>query len=384
VSQAAPEVPAAHLRLRRLPPALRYLMEVLPMSRLTTFCDVGANPIHEPPYAQLLRFGACRVVGFEPNPDAFAELEKSRGPNELYFPLAVGDGETHVLHLYRNSGLSSIYPPHLPGLHALGRRRWAQMDRDVEMKTVALDKIADLPAIDCVKIDIQGGEKIVFENARRVMANAVAVIVEVRWMQLYEGEPMSGGVDEELRAQGFMLHKFIFNKSTMLANSQMRNLSRRANADQMIDGDAIYLRHPGKLDELSEEQLCHMAVLGGSVLSSHSLTVAVLDELVRRGKIDRRAPANYVAALPEELRRPDPAADQAEAETVQPMATEVEDESEADATSVDLSTMTFEEDLPQPDPVPPLVLPEEVKPIAKAKSPAKATRKTTKPASDAA
>ena len=59
------------------------------------------------------------------------------------------------------------------------------------MKTVALDKIADLPAIDCVKIDIQGGEKIVFENARRVMANAVAVIVEVRWMQLYEGEPMT-------------------------------------------------------------------------------------------------------------------------------------------------------------------------------------------------
>lgn len=354
------------------------------MTRLTTFCDVGANPIHEPPYAQLLRFGACRVVGFEPNPDAFAELEKAKGPNEIYFPLAVGDGKTHVLHLYRNSGLSSIYPPHLPGLQALGRRRWAQMDRDVEMKTVALDKIADLPTIDCVKIDIQGGEKIVFENARRVMASAVAVIVEVRWMQLYEGEPMSGGVDEELRAQGFMLHKFIFNKSTMLVNSQMRNLSRRANADQLIDGDAIYLRHPGKLDELSEEQLCHMAVLGGSVLSSHSLTVAVLDELVRRGKIDRRAPANYVAALPEELRRPDvePAAtdDPTETEGAEPARLLAEP-----AEVVDLSAMTFEEDLPQPDPVPPLVLPELEKPAAKAKISGKTTRaKSVKPAASTA
>ena len=52
--------------------------------------------------------------------------------------------------------------------------------------------------------------------------------------------------------------------------------------------------------------------------------------------------------------------------------------------SVDLSAMTFEEDLPQPDPVPPLVLPEEVKPAAKAKAPAKSSRRAAKPASDAA
>ena len=296
-----PVVPNSPLR-RRLPRALRYLLGVLPMTRLTTFCDVGANPIHEPPYAALLRAGACRVVGFEPSPEPFAELEKTKGPNEIYFPQAVGDGGTHVLNIYRNSGLTSILKPHLPGLLALGRRGWSQIEREIEMETVALDGIAELPPIDCIKIDIQGAEKLVFENARRTMANAVVVIVEMRWMQIYENEPMSGGVDSELRAQGFMLHKFMFNKTAMLANSQMRRLARRANPDQLVDGDAIYLRHPGKLDALSDDQLCHLALIGCGVIESHSLTVAALDELARRGRIDRGAPAAYVDALPAELR----------------------------------------------------------------------------------
>jgi FkbM family methyltransferase len=291
--------------IRRLSPAVKYLLGLLPFARLTTFCDVGANPISEPPYLGLLRAGACRVVGFEPNPEAFAELEKAKGPNEIYFPQAVGDGKTHILHLYRNPGLSSIFEPHLPGLKALGRRGWAQMAQDVEMKTVALDKIADLPPFDCLKIDIQGGEKIVFKNGRKAMANAVAVIVEMRWMQLYEGEPMAGGVDDELRAQGFILHKFMFNKGAMLANSQMRRLQRSLNSDQLIDGDAVYLRHPGKLEELSDDQLCHLALLGAAIVSSNSLVVAALDELVRRGKVDRGAPAAYVDTLPEEMRIPD-------------------------------------------------------------------------------
>lgn len=287
---------------RRLTPPVRYLLGNLPFERDTTFCDVGANPIHEPPYQMLLEAGACRVVGFEPDPGPFAELEKRKGPYETYFPQAVGDGGTHVLHVYRNTGMTSILKPHLPGLQALGRKGWSQIEREIQVETVALDAMAELPPLDCVKIDIQGAEKLVFENARRVMANVVAVIVEMRWMQIYEDEPMSGGVDAELRAQGFMLHKFMFNKTAMLANSQMRRLVRRANPDQLVDGDAVYLRHPGRLDALSDDQLCHLALLAGAVIESHSLVVAALDELVRRGRIEAASPKRYVDSLPEEFR----------------------------------------------------------------------------------
>lgn len=296
-----PPAPRPALAIRGLTPPVRYLLRNLPFERETTFCDVGANPINEPPYHALLKAGACRVVGFEPAPEPFAELQKNKGPNEIYFPKAVGDGKAHVLNIYRNSGLTSILKPHLPGLQALGRMGWSQIQQEVQVDTVALDAIPNMPRIDCLKIDIQGGEKLVFEHARRVLADVVAVIVEVRWMQLYEDEPMSGGVDAELRAQGFMLHKFLFNKTAMLANSQMRRLARRANPDQLVDGDAVYLRHPGKLDALSDDQLCHLALLGASVIASHSLVVAALDELVRRGRIDAQSPTRYVDSLPQEL-----------------------------------------------------------------------------------
>ena len=56
------------------------------------------------------------------------------------------------------------------------------------------------------------------DNGRRVLSEAVAVIIELRYLQLYEGEPMMGGVDEVLREQGFMLHKFLFNKSRQMTN----------------------------------------------------------------------------------------------------------------------------------------------------------------------
>jgi hypothetical protein len=62
--------------------------------------DIGANPIDSaPPYAQLLRAGDADVVGFEPNSEALEKLNRMKGSNETYLPYALGDGETHTLHI---------------------------------------------------------------------------------------------------------------------------------------------------------------------------------------------------------------------------------------------------------------------------------------------
>jgi hypothetical protein len=43
--------------------------------------DIGANPIDgKPPYLPLLASGNARVVGFEPNLSALAELNNCKGP----------------------------------------------------------------------------------------------------------------------------------------------------------------------------------------------------------------------------------------------------------------------------------------------------------------
>lgn len=286
-----------------LSPVGQLLLQALPFARPTTIVDVGANPINEAPYSDLLRAGGCHVVGFEPQPSAFAELEKIKGPNETYFPHAVGDGSAHELQIYRHSGLTSLFKPHLPGLRALGTPGWARIVEKLPLQTVALDSIPDLPPMDCLKIDIQGGEQLVIENARRVMRDAVCVIIELRYMQMYEGEPMMGRIDEILRHQGFMLHKFMFNKSKMMPNSQSGRLVMRRVLDQLVDGDAVYLRHPGKIAELPDGQVMHMALLAATVFHSHSCALYCLDELVARGLAPADLPERYVDALPEKLWR---------------------------------------------------------------------------------
>ena len=281
-----------------LPPHVRLLLRALPLPRKTTVVDVGANPAHVPPYAALLRAGACQVVGFEPLPDAFAQLQRDKGPNETYHNCALGDGTRKTFHTYRVPTLSSFFPPHLPGVMILRKPRWATVDKVVEIDTTALDAISDLVPFDLLKIDVQGGEAMVIAHARTLLIEAVAVIVELRYMRMYEGEPMSGGVDHELLAQGFMLHKFLGNKSLPLLNSQSARLADRRNRDQLVDGDAVYLRHPGQMTDFSDTQLMHLAVLAASVFASHTVVVAALDELVRRALIDAGVPAAYVAALP--------------------------------------------------------------------------------------
>lgn len=293
---------------QRLSRSAQFLLRTLPLDRPTTIVDVGANPIHPAPYAGLVAAGGAHVIGFEPQPEAFAALQASKGPHETYFPHAVGDGGPVTLNLFRYSGMASTLMPYLPGHLAFSNGRSAQVLGHETLQTVALDAVPDLPPFDLLKIDIQGGEVAVFNHAKAALAHAVAVIVELRYHQLYEGEPMLGGVDTALRAQGFSLHKFLFNKSRMLRNSQAGRLRPGAVADQLMDGDGVYIREPGRLNERSTASVAHLALLAAAALDSPSLALFCLDLLVARKAIPKTLPAAYVDRLPAALKRttPDP------------------------------------------------------------------------------
>lgn len=286
----------------RISRATALLLADLPLSRPTSICDVGADPVNVPPYKALLAAGGCRVTGFEPNPEAHARLMADKSGNETYHNTAVGDGSELTLHLFNLTSMTSVFPPDPAGLRAIGTPRWGQVNGTAKLKTVALDKMKGLDPFDCLKIDIQGGEVLVFRNAKRMLGDCVCVIVEARYLQLYQDEPMLGGVDQELRSQGFMLHRFLWNKSKMMPNSQAARLIRWRHNDQLVDGDAVYLRHPGHLDRWTDEQLMHGAILGSALFDSHSFVLFCLDELVRRGRADRTLPARYVDRLPAALR----------------------------------------------------------------------------------
>lgn len=281
---------------------LPWLLAALEPARKTTIIDVGANPLYAPDYAELLRLGACNVVGFEPQAAAYAELQKTKGPQETYYPFAVGTGAPLQLRIYKSSGMTSIFDPYVPTMKMIDEMGMARVRETISIDTVALDQATDLPEFDLLKIDIQGAETLVFQGAERVLKGCIAVMVELRYMRLYHGEPMLGGVDTELRRQGFYLHKFIFNKSYMLANSQARRLKHKKLQDQLIDGDGVYLRNIAELAGYSDEQLKHQAILAAGVFRSHSLVLYCLDALVARNAISADLPGQYVDRMPENLR----------------------------------------------------------------------------------
>ncbi len=285
-----------------LPETALFLHQSLDLPRLTTIADVGANPINAPTYAALLGARACRVVGFEPQPSAFAELAGRSSPYETYFPVAIGDGRPAMLHVMRSSGMTSLLPPHEPGSALLGRPGWARVRETIALDTSTLDSLADLPEIDMLKMDIQGGEAMVLDGARRALSAAVCVIIELRYLRLYEHEPMMGGIDCQLREMGFALHKFMFNKGAMLANSQSDRLRERRIADQLIDGDAVYLRDLTRIAQFSDAQLGHLALLATATFDSPSLALLCLDTLVARGKADPGLPSAFVDHMPMHLR----------------------------------------------------------------------------------
>lgn len=285
-------------------PHLAVLLQGLGLARRTRIVDVGANPLLDAaPYAELLRCGACDVVGFEPMPEAFAALEKMASDRETYLPFAVGDGSRQELKVYRPIGFTSTFDPNPGAMAFLGGRKWDRVEARIGFDTVRLDDSPEVGPFDLLKIDIQGGECAVFRGAERAMAGAMAVIVELRYFRLYADEPMMGGVDEELRRQGFYLHKFMAPHSVALPNSQSGRLRKGLVQDQAIDGDAVYLRDMGRIADHGDDALKHLCVTAASVFGSHTLVLHCLDALVGRGAVTADLPAAYVDALPARLRK---------------------------------------------------------------------------------
>lgn len=220
--------------------------------------DIGANPIDDsPPYLTLLRRQQATVVGFEPNLTALAELEAKKGPLETYLPYAIGDGNTHTLHQCFAPGMTSLLEPNLEVLNLFHYFNfWAEVKERAQVETKRLDDVPETEGMHLLKIDIQGAEMMVFENAIERLKTTLVVHTEVEFMQMYKGQALFSDIDQFLRQHGFQLHKFSPIKSRTLAP-----VHPYAGYNQLLWGDAIFMRDLTKLDALSPEQILRQAVI---------------------------------------------------------------------------------------------------------------------------
>src|SRR5882757_6604989 len=169
-------------------PQTQILAQILAPARRTAIVDVGANPIDgDPPYRAMLAAGLCEVVGFEPQGDALAKLEKMAGPHERYLPYALGDGTAQTLNVCGLEGMTSLLvpdPAHLALFNLFPT--WGTVKEQIPVTTRRLDDIAEITRMDVLKMDVQGAEREVLAHGRSKLKDAVAVQTEVSFISLYQ------------------------------------------------------------------------------------------------------------------------------------------------------------------------------------------------------
>jgi FkbM family methyltransferase len=273
------------------------LADLLQTSRLTAVVDIGANPITDiPPYQTMLGKRLCSLVGFEPQAEGLAKLNELKSDLETYLPYAVGDGELATLKVCHAPGMSSLLAPNPRILDCLALYSiFGMVTGELPMETHSLDNISEIAALDFLKIDVQGSELAVFRGGHSHLANAVAVHTEVCFMQLYKDQPLFGDIDRELRSLGMIPHIFSQVQKAMILPLYFEN-DLYATMNQALYTDVVYVRDFTRPDDMSTEQLKHLALISHYCYQSYDLTVKCLRDLQLRNAIASDSMTRYLTA----------------------------------------------------------------------------------------
>jgi FkbM family methyltransferase len=241
--------------------------------------DVGANALAgiQGPYQPLIDNSLASLVGFEPDPRVFGELQAIKGPRQTYLPLAVGDGKRHQLRICQMSGMNSLLAPNfdlLDLVHCHGI--WAKVVSVVDVDTRRLDDIAEIEAVDYLKIDIQGAEMLVFENAREKLKDCLVVHTEAMFVPMYEGQPLFSEQELFLRKLGLQVHKFFEMRGHVLKPLAV-NGDLHGPLSQVFWADVIFIKDITRLDRLRPEQLLKLAIILHDVYASLDVAHLMLE-----------------------------------------------------------------------------------------------------------
>lgn len=267
-----------------------FLSSLVQVHRLTHVVDVGANPIDgDPPYFQMLTEGLCRVTGFEPQEDALGSLRARGSALESYFPYIVGDGQPATLNICRYSGWTSLLKPSGSALSVFSQfQANATVERSIPVQTHRLDDLKEIGEFDFLKIDVQGGERAVFDGARQSLSTAVAIQTEVSFVPLYEQQCGFGEIDVLLRSLGFVPHTFAAVKLCPVHAITGTNSSR-----QLLEADLVYVRDFVNGPALAPEQLKHLALIAHHCYKSFDLAALCIQRLVSSGSLGENTLTRY-------------------------------------------------------------------------------------------
>ena len=208
----------------------------------------------------MLKALPCDVVGFEPVAAECEKLNRHRKPGYTYLPHAVGDGQRRTFYECNFPMTSSLFEPNSALLAQFQNlEEFARVVRSYPVDTVRLDDVPEARNADLLKIDVQGAELMIIDNAKETLRTAGVVETEISYVPIYKNQPLFSDIDIAMRERGFLLHRSVHSGRTF--KPLIYNNDVNACMSQALWGDAVYARDFTKLDALPPAMLLKMAAI---------------------------------------------------------------------------------------------------------------------------
>jgi FkbM family methyltransferase len=258
--------------------------------------DVGASPIEEQPiYQSILDQGGYHLTGFEPNPVMYQQLVSQAHPQWTFYPYAIGDGNIAELKICSSPGMSSLLEPDLELLgHFHGFGEWGKVIERRPLTTRRLDDISEVKDIDFLKLDVQGSELAVLENATEQLRHTLVAHVETLFVPFYKDQPLFGEIDLCMRRAGFMFHRFGPLVSRVFQPLVMNN-DLYAGLNQILWSDAVYVKSFVHFNQMQPAELLKTARILHDIYGSFDLANLALIHVDRQLGSNRQG--TYLNAL---------------------------------------------------------------------------------------
>jgi FkbM family methyltransferase len=182
------------------------LLELMQSAGIKVIYDIGA---HVGTWSLLAKaiFPSAQIHGFEPLPQHREEfLSHFVGMKDVTLHsvgLGASNGTT-VFHITNHIGSSSVLP--------LGEAADCFALKEVGRSSVELHRLDDYRAAhrlklpDMIKLDVQGYELQALQGAEQCLRAARAVLMEVSFVEIYQGQPLFEDVVRYMADAGFRLH----------------------------------------------------------------------------------------------------------------------------------------------------------------------------------
>ena len=262
--------------------------------------DVGASAIAEVPiYKKLLDMKLAHLSAFDGDERQMEKIKEHYGESNVsFYNYFLFDGNKHDAFMcHPDSGMSSLFKPKQKALDFFnGFSNFGTVEAIEEIQTTRLDDVENLDFIDFVKMDVQGAELEILKNGDKILANCLAMQLEVSYFALYENQPSFGDIDVYMRKIGYVPHQFLDIKKWSIAPTIFNN-NFRVPGNQLLESDIIYIKDPLCISELSDIQLQKFVILAHYAFKSTDYCVYLLIEMERRKLILDKSHRLYLGNL---------------------------------------------------------------------------------------